>query len=121
MSKPKATSKLNGEVLVNHESLTQCTKIEIVPVMGQGVYAITLRFCVLKDTNFIPTTFDAKKKNHLTYRHHSMSTIFDFEVDYLDMGIEDNPNFTELSIFLKGKKSEPAKSLLVMPSDKLIV
>lgn len=106
-SSEKNISKLSGKLSLDNEPVTQCTKIEILPIVGQGTYAITLRF-VLTPNFTLPPSFYEKKMQKLSYQHPNLPNCFIFDVEYLDMSIEDNPSFTELSIFFRGRKPAPA-------------
>ena len=106
--KTKGTTELNGEIL------TSLTKIEIQPIMNQSTYAITLRFN-LTDSFTFPDAFADGKTSSLTFSHPSLPKPFKFTVEYMDLGIEDNSQFAELTVFLKGRKQ---KETVVFAAEK---
>lgn len=102
---PKAvtqTKKTQAEVSLDGKVFTQLTKIEVSPVVNQQAYAITLRFYITDNFEFPP--FQPGLRSRLKVKHQHLPNTFEFAVEFLDLGLESNCNFTELTCFLRGKR-----------------
>lgn len=119
MPKLKNT-KIHATVELDNQPLTQLTKIEIAPIIGKGCYAITLRFA-LTDSFAFPPSFKDGCSSKLSYTHPNLPKSFKFDVEYLDMGLESNSQFSELTVFLRGRKMESKPVLVSMPDKQLIL
>ena len=107
MPKVKETKKTVAAVSLDGKLFTQLTKVEVAPMIAQGrsgdsTYAITLRFCVTSNFEFPP--FQPGLRSRLTVKQDHLPNTFEFAVEFLDLGIESNCNFTELTCFLRGKR-----------------
>jgi hypothetical protein len=119
MARQPKQSKTTAEVKLDGQTFTQLTKIEIAPIINQNCYAITLRFIVTDNFEF--PKFKDGNSSRLSFHDNNLPNTFNFAVEYLDLGLESNPNLTELTVFLRGRKLEAAGKIIELPKAQLVV